>query len=147
MAISDLSFDEYGCLSSGTVPDLWELYSEFLGDDPLPLAIYSDRDSLPLEAAVYLMIDEGEVHYVGETVELAMRIHRHRHQWWERLGVIEPPGWWPPSHIKFWLRACESAAMRYYKPSENIAKARYGEIPPEALLRAMNKLPRTWPHV
>lgn len=122
------------------IVDLWSKY--LAGIDQF-FRIYRRGDQLPAGAGVYLMIDAGAVHYVGQTVNICSRMLYHHHAWWQELVVIEMPDWWPDDLRQFWLDGLESLAMDYFKPQENL-KIAPGMRGPESLLAYFERMPREW---
>lgn len=106
---------------TGRIPDLWRRYlSENLGDG-VAAKTYTARGDVPAVSGVYLMIADGVVEYVGQSVNIAYRIDTHGHQWWDSLAVVEMPDWWPHSDRGLFLDAMESLLIKRYSPSQNRA--------------------------
>lgn len=120
-----------------------ELWSRYVSELTAFHRVYKRGDALPTCSAIYLMIDDGAVHYVGQTVNLQSRIVYHRHAWWQELAVIEMPDWWPHDRRHWWLDGVEGLAMDYFTPTENVKKA-YGRRGPDELLAFFDRMPESW---
>jgi hypothetical protein len=142
-----LSIIDPGALKRGEIEpprerisDLWSRY--VAGIDGF-YRVYRRGERLPNCSGVYLMIDDGAVHYVGQTVNIHMRMIYHWHAWWREIAVIEMPEWWPEDRRQFWLDGVESLAMDYFKPAENV-KIAPGIRGPAELIAQFDKMPQSW---
>ncbi len=110
-----------------TIHELWDRYAEEI-DAVRPL-FFSPDDSLPGIFCVYMMFLDGKVAYVGKASNLAYRMRRHYHQWWERLAVVPMPDWWMEQWCDAWLNNMEDMAGAYFKPRMNSAIFQPSRLP------------------
>lgn len=94
--------------------------------------------------AIYLMIYEGRVVYVGQSIDVSRRIKGHSRKYWQRLVVMRPPQWWPAEELRAWLNQMEYHACCRYRPADNYAQI-HGARHSSPLATLFQALPDTWP--
>jgi len=125
-----------------SLAELWARYAREHGGNFYSVAGSNGRP-FPAVSCVYLMIDGGKVHYVGQTVNLKSRLRYHRQRWWTDVAFIPLPEWWPYKFRRAWLDDMEHAVINIYTPSENL-KRTYGDLPPHEILLMLGRLPKSW---